>query len=247
MTDSTAHFDRLASRYSRLRASPDYVDPLTEAVVELGDLHGRYVLDVGCGSGAVLRVLSRAFGITCVGVDASPKMIEVARRDAPEVAALHIGHAEELPFTDGSFEAALMRLVVHHLDRPQAFAELMRVLRPEGRLVISTSDPDAFASFWMAPFFSSYVAIERSRFPSGEELRQELEAAGFYSVQAVPFVLERRFSRVEALEKIRGRAYSTFELMSEPEYEQGLAAAEAGLPEEITYDLRLLNAVAVRP
>jgi ubiquinone/menaquinone biosynthesis C-methylase UbiE len=174
-------------------------------------------------------------------------MIEVARREAPEVAALHIGRAEELPFADGSFGAALMRLVVHHLDRPRAFAELVRVLRSDGRLVITTSDPDAFASFWMAPFFSSYVAIERSRFPSGEELHVELEAVGFRSVQVVPFVLERRFSRGQALEKIRGRAYSTFDLMSQREYELGLAAAEAGLPQEITYDLRLLNVVAVRP
>jgi SAM-dependent methyltransferase len=247
VTDSTAHFDRLAARYNRLRASPDDVDPLTEAVVELGGLHGRDVLDVGCGSGAVLRVLSRAFHVTCTGVDPSPKMIEVARREAPEVAALHIGRAEELPFADGSFGAALMRLVVHHLDRPRAFAELVRVLRSDGRLVITTSDPDAFASFWMAPFFSSYVAIERSRFPSGEELHVELEAVGFRSVQVVPFVLERRFSRGQALEKIRGRAYSTFDLMSQREYELGLAAAEAGLPQEITYDLRLLNVVAVRP
>jgi ubiquinone/menaquinone biosynthesis C-methylase UbiE len=195
----------------------------------------------------VLSVLSRAFGVEGVGVDASPKMIEVARREAPEVSALHIARAEELPFADSSFDAALMRLVVQHVDRSRAFAELLRVLRPEGRLVISTSDPDAFASFWMAPYFPSYVAIERSRFPSGEELRRELEATGFRSTQVVPFVLQRRFSREEALEKIRERAYSTFELMSEQEYEHGLAAVEAGLSEEVTYDLRLLNVVAVRP
>jgi ubiquinone/menaquinone biosynthesis C-methylase UbiE len=247
VTGSTEHFDRLASRYSRLRASPDAVDPLTEAVVELRELRGRRVLDVGCGPGTVLAQLTRAFGVEGVGIDASPEMIEVARRDAPGVHQLQVGRAEELPFAGGSFDAVLMRLVVHHLDRPEAFSELLRVLRPDGRLVITTTDPDAFGTFWMAPYFPSYVEIERKRFPSGETLRRELEEAGFRSIRVEPFVMDRTFSRAEALAKLRGRAYSTFVLMGDREYEHGLAAAEAGLPDDIAYELRLLNVVAVRP
>jgi ubiquinone/menaquinone biosynthesis C-methylase UbiE len=247
VSGSAAHFDRLASQYSRLRASADYTDPLTESVVELADLRGRRVLDIGCGTGAVLGVLTRAYGVTGVGLDASPKMIEAARREAPDVSELHVGHSEDLPFADASFDAALMRLVVHLVDRPRTFVEILRVLRPGGRLMISTSDPDAFASYWMEPYFPSYVQIDRARFPSGEILRRELEAAGFRSIQVVRFDLDRRFSRAEALEKLRGRAYSTFALMSDEEYERGVSAAEDGLPEEIAYVLRLLNVVAVRP
>jgi ubiquinone/menaquinone biosynthesis C-methylase UbiE len=247
MIGSSEHFDRLASLYSKLRASPDYVDPLTEAVVELGDLRGRRVLDVGCGPGTVLAQLTRALGVDGVGLDASSKMIETARREAPDLAELHVGRAEALPFADDSFDAALMRLVVHHLDRPKAFVELLRVLRPAGRLVITTTDPDAFGAFWMAPYFPSYVEIERKRFPSGDTLRRELEAAGFATVEIAPFVLDRRFSRAEALEKLRGRAYSTFTLMSEEEYEHGLSAAEDSVPEDVEYELRLLNVVGVLP
>jgi hypothetical protein len=113
--------------------------------------------------------------------------------------------------------------------------------------VITTSDPDAFASYWMAPYFPSYVELDRARFPSGKALRRELEAVGFHSIQVVRFDLDRRFSRAEALDKLQGRAYSTFTLMSDEEYERGLAAAEAGLPEMIEYRLRLLNVVGVRP
>lgn len=247
MIGSSDHFDRLASRYSTLRSSPDYVDPVTEAVVELGDLRGKRVLDVGCGSGSMIAQLTRAFGVDGVGIDASSEMIEAARREAPELEELYVGRAEALPFADGSFDAALMRLAVHHVDRPTTFAELVRVLRSDGRCVLTTTDPDAFGSFWMAPYFPSYVEIERNRFPSGEVLRRELEAAGFVAVEVVPFALDRGFSRAEALEKLRGRAYSTFTFMSEQEYEHGLAAAERGLPAEIEYELRLLNVVGVRP
>jgi hypothetical protein len=91
------------------------------------------------------------------------------------------------------------------------------------------------------------VEVERNRFPSGETLRRELEKAGFRSIHIAPFVLDRKFNRAEALDKLRGRAYSTFTLMSDDEYEHGLAAAEAGLPDEIAYELRLLNVVGARP
>ncbi len=239
------HFDRLAARYSELRASDAEVDAVTEAVVELGQLQGCRVLDVGCGPGTVTRQLARGFQIDAVGIDPSPKMIEVARDQARDC-VFHVSAAEELPFEPESFDGVVMRLVVHHLDRPPAFAEIRRVLRPGGRLVVTTTDPGAVDTFWMAPYFPSYVAIERRRFPDGETLRRELLAGRFSDVRVVPLVLERRFSRERALEKIRGRAYSSFVLMSDDEHQAGLAAAEEGLPAEVRYDLRLLNVLAVR-
>jgi ubiquinone/menaquinone biosynthesis C-methylase UbiE len=239
------HFDQLAPRYGELRASPASVDPVTEAVAELASLRGCRVLDVGCGPGSVLEQLHRHFGVVGVGIDASPNMIEVARREAPEI-EFHVGRAEESPFAESTFEAAVSRMVVHHLDRPRAFAEMRRILRPGGRVVITTTDPGGFETFWMQPYFPSYVDIERGRFPSGDMLRLELEQAGLGAVRVEPFVLERRFDRETALRKLRGRAYSTFTLMSDEEYEAGVAAAESRLPREIVYDLRLLNVLARR-
>jgi SAM-dependent methyltransferase len=245
VADSTGHFDRLADRYGELRASPAYVDPVTEAVVELGSLRGCRVLDVGCGPGSILRQLRREFDVVGVGIDASSNMIEVARREVPDV-EFHVGRAEDMPFTDGAFDAVIARMVVHHLDRPRAFAEMLRVLHPGGRAVITNTDPAGLEKFWIRPFFPSALDIERRRFPEGETLLRELGAAGFGEVRVEPFVLARRFDRDEALAKLRGRAYSTFALMSDEEYEAGVAAAESGLPEEIAYDLQLLNVVARR-
>jgi ubiquinone/menaquinone biosynthesis C-methylase UbiE len=245
VSDSTDHFDRLAARYSELRASGSFVDPVTEAVVALGSLRGCRVLDVGCGPGSVLTQLTRAFDVEGVGVDASPMMIEVARREAPEI-EFHVGRAEHLPFRDATFDAVISRMVVHHLDRRRAFAEMRRVLSPGGCVVITTTDPAGFGTFWMEPYFPSYVDIERRRFPDGEVLRRELEEAELHGVQVETLVLKRRFDRETALQKLRGRAYSTFTLMSDQEYEAGVAAAESALPQEIVYDLRLLNVIARR-
>jgi SAM-dependent methyltransferase len=221
------------------------VDAVTEAVVALGSLHASRVLDVGCGPGTVLRQLRDHFDVDGVGIDASPAMIDVARRELPAL-EFHVGRAEDLPFGDEVFDGVVSRMVVHHLERRRAFPEMRRVVRPDRPIVITTTDPTGFETFWMRPYFPSYVDIELSRFPDGEALRGELEEAGLKDVRIEPFVLERRFDRATALEKLRGRAYSTFTLMSDEEYEAGVAAAEAGLPETVVYDLRLLNIVGRR-
>ena len=118
-------------------------------------------------------------------------------------------------------------MVVHHLDRPLAFAEMRRVLRPSGRLAITTTDPEGFESFWMKPFFPSYVRIERARFPEGEVLRRELGDAGFEDARIHRLGIERRYSRDEAMQRLRGRAYSTIALMTDAEYKSGVDEAEA--------------------
>jgi ubiquinone/menaquinone biosynthesis C-methylase UbiE len=241
---SGEHFDRLAPRYTALR-SPAEVDSLTPIVAELAQLRGGRVLDVGCGSGSVVRQLAAGYSADAVGLDRSSEMVETARREGASTYV--VGRAEELRFPNASFDVVLARLTVHHLDRPRAFAEIRRVLRPGGRLVITTTDPAGFPSFWMQAYFPSYARTEQSRFPDADTLRRELLVTSFAEIAVVPHVLPRRFSREEAIAKLRGRAYSTFVHMSEEEYEAGVAAAEALLPKTVEYDLRLLHVVAVTP
>jgi SAM-dependent methyltransferase len=175
------HFDRIAGRYDELRAPPG-VTALHKTLVREADLVGKRVLDIGCGTGADLRVLAESFGCRVAGVDSSEGMLAEARRKVRD-AELRLGVAERLPFDDGRFDAALMSLVVHHLDRPRAFAEARRVRAAGGRLVIVTPDFESFPRAWMAPLFPSYVEVEQARFPSRHALEEELETAGFASVK----------------------------------------------------------------
>jgi hypothetical protein len=91
----------------------------------------------------------------------------------------------------------------------------------------------------MRPYFPSYVAIEWSRLWRGAPSRAPRRRLN--RRPSCPFVLERRFSREEALEKIRARAYSSFVLMSDEEYEARLSTAAAGISAGVRYDLRILN------
>ncbi len=235
-----AHFARLAPKYDRLRTPGPQPTTLTYALVEHGDLHGRHVLDVGCGTGRTLQHLADHFGVRGCGVDSSPEMLAVAREVVPDGVELVQAEAEALPFEDGTFERAIAQLVVHHLDRARAFAEASRVLEPRGRLTVVTADPDAFPSFWMAPLFPSYVDVERARFPAAAALRVELERGGFHDVRVRRHEIPRSFSRDVALDKLRSRSSSTFELLTDAEYEAGLERARHVLADQVEYTLSLL-------
>jgi 2-polyprenyl-6-hydroxyphenyl methylase/3-demethylubiquinone-9 3-methyltransferase len=107
---------------------------------QLGDLHGRRILDAGCGGGLVARELAAA-GAEVVGVDRSLGSLGVARRAANGSGSFHPaqGRLEHLPFAGASFDAVVAADVLEHLpDLPAAVAELARVLAPGGSFLFDT-------------------------------------------------------------------------------------------------------------
>jgi SAM-dependent methyltransferase len=153
--------------------------------------------------------------------------------------------AERLPFKDGWFDRVVARMVVHLLDRSRAFAEAHRVLVPGGRVALASMDPAWFDEHWLLPWFPTLVEIDRGRFPSGEALAAELDAAGF-EPRVERLAQEVSMSREETLAKLRGRAFSTFDLIPDDEYRAGLARAEAELPGRVAFRRVWLIAAATR-
>ncbi|GAC1694248.1 MAG: hypothetical protein PVS3B1_33000 [Ktedonobacteraceae bacterium] len=106
---------------------------------------GAAVLDVGCGTGTVVIEVQRRVGATgrVAGIDPGTEMIararaKAARRNMP--IEFQIGVIEQLPFPDQTFDVVLSTLMMHHLSFPlkrQGLAEIVRVLKPGGRLVIA--------------------------------------------------------------------------------------------------------------
>jgi 2-polyprenyl-3-methyl-5-hydroxy-6-metoxy-1,4-benzoquinol methylase len=114
------------------------------AVLEvLGDVTGRRVLDIGCGSGLYSEELARR-GAHVEAFDSSAELVRHARQRVGTAADIRV-HDAQRPFAwlaDASFDLAVMALVLHHLDDPvAALRETHRVLRPGGRLVVSTVHP----------------------------------------------------------------------------------------------------------
>ena len=115
--------------------------PVSDVAVEaLGLTGGERVLDVACGTGNAALVAHDA-GAIVTGLDGSRRLLEVARRRVPGAEFVR-GDAAELPFDDGRFDAAVSVFgVIFARPAEQAAAEIARVVRPQGRVVITTWPP----------------------------------------------------------------------------------------------------------
>lgn len=97
---------------------------------------GQRLLDVSCGQGALLR-FAREAGLVVAGLDISSEAVAVARAQTKGQGSLVVADAEQLPYTDSSFDRVTNIGSVEHYFRPwQAVAEMARVLRPDGLALI---------------------------------------------------------------------------------------------------------------
>ena len=140
----TTDYDAFAESYARENDAglfnAYYARP---AIMELaGDVTGRTILDAGCGSGP-LAVSLRDRGARVTGFDSSPARVALARqRLGPESTVLVADLAGPLPFDAESFDDVVASLVLHYLeDWSGPLAELRRVLRPGGRLIVAVNHP----------------------------------------------------------------------------------------------------------
>ncbi|HUF07397.1 MAG TPA: class I SAM-dependent methyltransferase [Candidatus Binatia bacterium] len=168
-------YDSFMGRYSRL-LSPQLAD-----LAAVRD--GQRVVDVGCGPGALTTELVARLGVDAVtAVDPSEPFVAAARQRNPGV-DVHRASAEELPFPDDTFNAALAQLVVHFMTDPVAgLAEMARVTRPGGAVAACVWDHGGgqgpLSTFWeVARDLDPEVEGESQRPGTHEGHLEELFAA----------------------------------------------------------------------
>jgi len=139
--------DRNAVLHEYARLAPEYDSRWSfyiratsrETIARLAIQPSDTVLDIGCGTGAMLAQLSVLFPDTSLyGVDASSEMLDIARQRLLSTIDLKQGWAEELPYADETFNTVVSCNMFHYIRRPDAaLEEMLRVLRPNGTLVIT--------------------------------------------------------------------------------------------------------------
>jgi ubiquinone/menaquinone biosynthesis C-methylase UbiE len=113
-----------------------------ELLVEQANIgQAHRVLDVGCGTGTLTRMLKHKYpGATITGLDIDPAILAIAQRKAASL-AIHwtCAAATEVPFPNSSYDRVVTSLVLHHLptkSKQKALAEIYRILRPSGQLYV---------------------------------------------------------------------------------------------------------------
>jgi SAM-dependent methyltransferase len=174
-------YDRFMGRYS-VQLAPQLADLAAVSA-------GQRVLDVGCGPGALTAELVGRLGPAAVSaVDPSETFVAAARERHPGV-TVRLASAEELPFSDGQFDAALAQLVVHFMADPvMGLREMTRVTRKDGVVAACVWDHGGGTSplsvFWdAARDVDPGVEGESRRAGTRQgELAQLFEAAGLREV-----------------------------------------------------------------
>jgi ubiquinone/menaquinone biosynthesis C-methylase UbiE len=193
--------DRAAQQYAEAGPLPDLrIDRKFARICALvrEQLPCEAFLDAGCGDGRYLAALAAELPVRRAGVDISDRILETARRRVD--ADFRQGNLEAIPFADGEFDLVLCSQAIEHvLHADAAVAELARVLRPNGTLIISTDNARNYVTKTINAPRTAAVRALRLR---GARGRIESPAIA-YTHRSFRTLLERGGFAVERVETFR--------------------------------------------
>jgi len=195
---------------------------------------GLTILDLGAGTGRFSTMLADAFDARVVGVDDYDRRLHSAYR-AGRTLSGDTGRlwTDALPAAEGEFDFALLSMVIHHVtDVVACVRELHRVVKPDGLVFIRNVFSGRLDGVRHYEFFPSARAIDEARLPTVERVRDAFVAAGFELVALDTLEQEIDVSLSAHYERLKLRALSTFELISDAEFEAGLARLRAAADRE---------------
>ncbi|MFC7497227.1 MULTISPECIES: methyltransferase domain-containing protein [unclassified Nocardioides] len=190
MTGMMEFDEEAVRRVEMAYTTPDIVEQRAGVIAALALGSGERVLDVGVGPGFLAAEIAAVVGPggRVCGIDLSADMLAVAARRDPGTDAaaveLELAGAEAIPYTDGSFDAVVSTQVLEYVpDIPAALAEIHRVLRPGGRVLVLDTDWDSLV--WATPdeeVMARVLVAWREHLADPylpRTLRRALTAAGF--------------------------------------------------------------------
>jgi arsenite methyltransferase len=210
MTTSFTHdTSHLAETYDRL--SDSQFEGGKRLVERLGLEAGCRVLDVGCGTGRLARWIAERVGPTgsVVGIDPLAERIAIACTRAGAI-AFEVGQAEDLgAFADESFDAVCLSAVFHWVaDKPKALAEIRRVLRPGGRLGVTTLPRELVGAGTVAAVL--VPVLGRSPYVEKADLSAlAIASRGHTTTELIAMVIESRLDLTELHVYARARSHPT--------------------------------------
>lgn len=186
------------------------------------------ILDLGSGTGRFAPHLAAYFYACVIGVEPSDKMRAIAEESNtnPRISYLE-GKAEEIPVGSQQCDFAFLSMVIHHFDDLNLCCkELYRVLKPESLVFIRNGFSDRYSGARYYEFFPSAQAIDNRNLPSTDVVEASFSANGFEQVALESIVQQITDSFQAYYQRIKTRSQSTFEFISDEEFQAGLLAME---------------------
>jgi SAM-dependent methyltransferase len=239
---------RLASVYRAGNDMPaESLRAWAELIAACSPARSPDVLDVGAGTGMFAVAMARwAAARKVIAVDASTSML--AHADRRENVRYLTADAAALPIASERFDLALLSRVIHHLpDRGRVGAELMRVLRPGGAVVVRTTVRERLDSI-VYEYWPELRKLDAGRFPSEADIVTDFTASGLRPSRALSFCQPVQPSLQAWRDTVQHRPQSKFGQLTDAQFRSGLgrlddaiAAGRAG-PVGERYDVLIFTA-----
>lgn len=210
----TQMFDTISGNYDNLNRVISFgidVKWRKKVLKIVSDKKPKVILDIATGTGDLAILMAQTNAEKIIGLDISAGMLEVGKKKIEEkklsnIIELVLGDSENMPFEDNYFDAITVGFGVRNFENlEKGFAEILRVLKPNGVFVIlETSVPDKFPYKQGYNFYSKnilpligklfskdndaygYLSESAAAFPYGEALNNILRKTGFIDVVAMP-------------------------------------------------------------
>jgi 2-amino-4-hydroxy-6-hydroxymethyldihydropteridine diphosphokinase len=213
--------------YAGLRPFSAFDRSVLDAVLHvLGDIAGRRLLDIGCGTGRFTRELA-ARGAFVTGLDKSATMLAEAvshaapaRSRAPEYVRGDANAALPGP----KYDAVTAFYAVQYLEIDTLCKRVKHALASGGAFAVATFPHRHFVESEFARYFPSMAAIDLARFPSQQRVEAALREAGFENVRTAATFMELRDPPGPLLERVEQKYLSSFHLIGEREFRDGITA-----------------------
>jgi SAM-dependent methyltransferase len=212
-------YDRISRTYDAHRSGDG---PHLAVLVRLAnEAKAARVLELGCGTGNSTATFLAGHPCDYVGLDASAGMLEKARTKGLPAKWVRAS-AAAIPLAAANRDFVFGSFVLHHLDSLDAvLQECARVL-DHGCVAFATSPHDFIRRHPMNRYFPSFAEIDCARFQDEEAIRAALERAGFSGIRSeratsAPYPIDRAYA-----DRVANRFVSTYDLLSEREFQEGL-------------------------
>lgn len=158
---SKNYFDDVANQWDTMRQD-FFSEDVREAALAKADIKvGQIAADIGAGSGFITEALLKA-KLKVIAIDQSAEMLAVMREKFPDAAIdYRVGGSEALPIEDKTVDYAFANMVLHHVEDPAlAIREMTRILKPNGKLIITDLDSHDF-TFLIEEHHDRWLGFER--------------------------------------------------------------------------------------